>query len=484
MSRKLLGLLLAWAVAFLALGSWGNAWCEVLKHAVSEGPLTLKEIIRQNLPATVTIEVREGDQLKGSGSGFVLDRSGMIATCYHVIEELKQGSVRMHDGQLLPIRSVLAVDVANDLAILKVEGSSLVSVKLNPKRVNELGDEVVAIGSPSGLQGSISTGIVSSIRPRENAFWDLQYTAPTSLGSSGGALFNRYGEVIAVTKSLIASTGAQNLNFATPVEFLTVLQTKAQKQTLSFASLEASLEQAVKDYLEREPQNSRAQTYMAHRLLQRGEHKAALQLIGPVDATSEPEKVLVHAMAYFLQNETRSAITHFEMLSLSSVMKKKPKLYLYLAGLYLEQYRLTEAKSALERYNLLSDEKEALYYYSVGELALKYGLSEGDPRAQKAYFAKAIGFYEASEKVNPSFSIALYRKGLVQIVANDIRDAYATFKLLKTQDEKLARQLEASIQKYVEGHRRARSDYYKEVARQELVNSLYLFIDSIPILFY
>lgn len=147
-----------------------------------------------------------------------LHHFGAAVTNYHVIAHGKAGVVKFSDGTVLPIDGILAADKVRDLAVLRIQplnNKALGWLTLaNSDRI-EVGEEVVAIGNPLGLELSVSNGIVSGVRSDEKLGGKLlQITAPISHGSSGGPLFNMAGEVIGVTSMFIE--GGENLNFAIP----------------------------------------------------------------------------------------------------------------------------------------------------------------------------------------------------------------------------------------------------------------------------
>lgn len=159
--------------------------------------------------------VREWWMTIGDGDKF-LHYFGAVVTNYHVIAHGKAGVVKFSDGTVLPIDGILGADKVRDLAVLRIHPSKRLQLLTlgNSDRI-EVGEEVVAIGNPLGLELSVSNGIVSGVRSDEKLGGKfLQVTAPISNGSSGGPLFNRTGEVIGVTSMFIE--GGENLNFAIP----------------------------------------------------------------------------------------------------------------------------------------------------------------------------------------------------------------------------------------------------------------------------
>ncbi len=146
-------------------------------------------------------------------------------TNYHVIDGAASGKVVFNDGTTLTDIKVLGWDKEGDLAVIKVPGMALPAVTMGNSDTAQIGEAVVAIGSPLGLQNTVSTGIISA---RREGY--LQTTAPISHGSSGGALFNMMGQVIGITSAGIEE-GA-NLGFAIPINDVKSLTT-AQALTLA-----------------------------------------------------------------------------------------------------------------------------------------------------------------------------------------------------------------------------------------------------------
>jgi serine protease Do len=186
--------------------------------------MTTKEIVETAKPAIVRIEsdygkTPTGEPKLGVGTGFVVDASGLIATNLHVIQGTPKIEVTFLNGAKMPVRGIVAVDPDRDLAILRVDASELPALRLGDSDAVEAGDHVIAIGNPLGvLDYTVSDGLISSVRLVTDDLTILQISAPISEGSSGGPLFNNYGEVIGVA-TMIATTG-QNLNFGVPSKYL------------------------------------------------------------------------------------------------------------------------------------------------------------------------------------------------------------------------------------------------------------------------
>jgi S1-C subfamily serine protease len=163
---------------------------------------------------------------QGQGSGFILNKDGLILTNNHVISLNPQRvEVKLSNKHTYKAR-VLAVDKGHDLALLKIDNApDLVPATLASSQGLVVGQRVYAIGNPFGLQGTMTRGIISAIRsirgPEQNPIEDaIQTDASVNPGNSGGPLLNSRGEVIGIT-TMIASNGADQssgVGFAIPID--------------------------------------------------------------------------------------------------------------------------------------------------------------------------------------------------------------------------------------------------------------------------
>jgi hypothetical protein len=177
------------------------------------------EITKRVAPAVVLIKgtTDTGEIL---GTGFIISSDGKIATNLHVVETLKNGGVQLASGEKFDSFSILAFDSRKDIAIIKIPGFDLPTVALGNSNSVQVGEPVLAVGSPLGLQGTVTTGVVSSLRddPAGGGFKVLQTDASVNPGNSGGPLVNRQAEVIGIVTFKIR--GGENLNFAVPINYL------------------------------------------------------------------------------------------------------------------------------------------------------------------------------------------------------------------------------------------------------------------------
>lgn len=193
--------------------------------AAQPGPrtrLSTKDLVEKSKPAIVRIESKVVDGRTAVGTGFVVAPNGIIATNLHVIRDTQQLTVTLLDGKAYPVQRIVGIDPDRDLALVSIGKTGMPTLKLGNSDEVAAGDRVVAIGNPLGMfDYTVSDGLVSTVRPFKQNFNVLQISAPISEGSSGGPLFNQYGEVIAVAMGIWRE--GQNLNFGVPSNYLRAL---------------------------------------------------------------------------------------------------------------------------------------------------------------------------------------------------------------------------------------------------------------------
>lgn len=164
---------------------------------------------------SISVENKNGDLL--SGTGFFVDSSGVVATNFHVIQNAGRVTAKLSNGVTIYCKGVLTLDQKKDLALLQFSGKDFPALSLaSPENIKQ-GESIAIIGSPLGLEQTISNGIVSAKR-YEDEWEQIQFTAPISRGSSGSPVVDMQGNVIGVATFI--RTNGQSLNFATSVKHL------------------------------------------------------------------------------------------------------------------------------------------------------------------------------------------------------------------------------------------------------------------------
>ena len=180
-------------------------------------------------PGVVFVENDQNGQAAGSGSGFVIDTAGHVVTNEHVVENGSSFRVRFgENGDPIPAK-LLGADRSNDLAVLQIDpskvGDSLKPVQLGSSEGLKPGEPTVAIGSPFGLEGTVTSGIVSALDrtiQAPNGFsisGAIQTDAAINPGNSGGPLLDSQGRVIGVNSQIASQSGSNSgVGFAIPVD--------------------------------------------------------------------------------------------------------------------------------------------------------------------------------------------------------------------------------------------------------------------------
>lgn len=212
-------------------GSGGTAVAPASPSTASTGPSTvpapeitgvavdIPAVIRAVEPSVVTVFTESGSL----GSGVVYREDGTVVTNEHVVDGAEQVEIAFADGQRVPGR-VVAADAGTDLAVVQVDRTGLPAARFQTE-LPQVGELAIALGSPLGLEGTATAGIVSGLgreipgsAQQSTALVDLVQTdAPISPGNSGGALVDGQGDVIGINDAYIPpSAGAVSLGFAIP----------------------------------------------------------------------------------------------------------------------------------------------------------------------------------------------------------------------------------------------------------------------------
>lgn len=162
-----------------------------------------------------------------TGTGFIIEEDGLIATSWHVINDGRRITVELHDGTKLPATEVYAWDRRLDLALIRIKPDKpLKALKLGDSEKVIQGQRIVALGNPRGLKYSVVEGVISAIRDdvREGPLPMLQIAIPVEAGNSGGPIVDLQGNVLGIIT--LKSMVTENLGFATPVNGLHILLDK------------------------------------------------------------------------------------------------------------------------------------------------------------------------------------------------------------------------------------------------------------------
>jgi S1-C subfamily serine protease len=220
-------------------GCFGLVWLSLITGCASYPEKMLYtdahlvQVTRSVQRAVVKITTYDSEKNPvGMGSGFFVDKDGGLITNYHVLDGAYAADVKTYDGREYPIQGVLAYNKTADLIKVKIKipEKSVHQVEVTPD-VPEMAEQILVLGSPLGLDQTVSVGIVSAVREFPKIGKIFQMSAPASRGSSGSPVINMDGKVIGVV-SFIVEPG-QNLNFA--VAGQSVLDLKDEKTVMTLA---------------------------------------------------------------------------------------------------------------------------------------------------------------------------------------------------------------------------------------------------------
>ncbi len=187
-----------------------------LLDAYSQAVVNVVETVA---PAVVSLYGTEGDSRRGSGSGFIVTPDGYAITNSHVVNDRATLSAETYDGDRLRAE-LIGDDPATDLAVMRLASNDLPYAHLGDSEALRVGQLVIAMGNPLGLQSTVSTGVVSalgrSMRAKDGRLIEnvIQHAAPINPGNSGGPLVDSRGRVVGINTAILAFS--QGLGFAIP----------------------------------------------------------------------------------------------------------------------------------------------------------------------------------------------------------------------------------------------------------------------------
>jgi len=348
----------------------------LLLWLVSTGPIRaevdLTKLVDKIRPAVATIVVYNANrQVTGIGSGFFIDKSGHLITNYHVLDGSYAADVRTFDGKTYPIKLVVADDKSVDLVkvLVDIPRKKIKSIKLS-KNLPSIAEQILVVGSPMGLEHTVSEGIVSSIRKIPGVGKFFQMSAPISPGSSGSPVINLKGQVIGV--ATFQFVRGQNLNFAVAGE--SVLKLKATGPALAMSRWTFN--------------NSLEQPKLAEELCRQG-------------------------YSFSINGEDQKAIQFFRQ-----AIEKDPKNTMAWNGLGYCHVGLNNPQAAIKAYQqaIKTDPTDAALHFNLADYYIKLGRQQ-----------EAIDSFQQVISLNPSSEPAYFRLGVIYTQLNRLAEGQAAF---------------------------------------------------------
>jgi S1-C subfamily serine protease/cytochrome c-type biogenesis protein CcmH/NrfG len=379
---------------------------EPLKTAPTR--LDLTSLAKRTRPAVMLLMLygRTGKKI-GTGTGFLVSADGKMLTNYHVIEKAHKAWAKAENGAMFIVEGVLAKDAKNDLAVLKLKAKKMPFLTLAEGTKVEAGTRVVVIGSPLGLEGTLSEGIVSAVRntliPGQQL---LQISAAISPGSSGSPVLNARGIVIGIARGSLRQ--GQSLNFAVPAKharaLLASVQGTANPRRLGARALRS--ERIVVDPDLRAAINASAAGDVAELL------KRAEMLVRRYPKSSLAHFVLGKAFAD-LKSWNNAIASYKQAIRLKADFAEA---WLALGGTYSRMGRNTDAAAAYRKAVRLKPD----YVMAWRHLGTAYNkMNKG---------AEAIAAYREAVRLKPDHAIAWNHLGSIYYKMNKNAEAVAAWR--------------------------------------------------------
>jgi len=458
-----------------------------LPATICLGEENLPALIKRVEPSIIVLLTynKEGRSL-GQGTGFFITKDGDAITNYHVLKGASRAEAKTSDGKVYPVKKVVAEDEEGDLIRVSIDIPKEV---VHPLSVHpsfpEVGERIVVMGTPLGLEKTVSDGIVSAVREIPEFGKIIQVTAPISPGSSGSPVVNMNGEVVGVISFFLAP--GQNLNFAIPGERIArlspgdgkplsereeargeeILAAAGQFYSAGRSYLGAGdYEKALPYFAEAikiNPNSAEAYFQIGYCLAKLGRYPEAIEpyrranLIKPDDIDTLNNL----CVAYGLVGRYQEAIETCEQAI--RIKADLPEAHNNLGWTYHKLGRYPEAIEscrqairikpdfAFAHYNLgnnyiaLKKFDEAIESFKQA-IRIKFDYAEGHLNLGAAYnqtgrYDEAVESYKRAIQIKPGLAEAHLNLGMTYLRVGDRGSALEQYKILKDQDKELANRL-------------------------------------------
>jgi tetratricopeptide (TPR) repeat protein len=459
---------------------------------VLAGPLPatadLTKLVNQIRPAVVTVVVYDINQVVTNiGSGFFIDKYGHLITNYHVLDGRYAAEVRTADGNTYPIKLIVAENKAADLVkvLVDIPRKRIKWVK-TARDLPSIAEQILVVGSPMGLEQTVSEGIVSSIRIIPSVGEFFQMSAPISPGSSGSPVINLKGKVVGV--ATFQMLRGQNLNFAVSAKSVRKLKPVKAGMSLSLWTFNNSLNQPglaeklcnrgysfsingedqkalefFKEAIAKDPKNTMAWNGLGYCHVGMNNPAAAIKAYQQAIKTNPGDETLYFILGnyYVKLGQHREAINAY-----LQVIRMNPdfeEAHFKLGVVYSQLGRLNEGKNAFETVIRLNPDAVPAHF-NVGIAYAELGRYKDALKANQEVlridpeFAPAhlnigmvykrlgnadqeIDAYKRAIRIDPDFASAHYNLGVALLQTGDKAAALDEYRILKDLDKQSANQL-------------------------------------------
>ena len=464
----------------------------LLNWLVMTGPLTagteLTKLVNKIRPAVVTVVVYDiNQQVANIGSGFFIDKYGHLITNYHVLDGQYTAEVKTADGNTYPIKLIVADNKAIDLVkvLVDIPRKKFKWIK-TADSLPSIAEQILVVGSPMGLEQTVSEGIVSSIRKIPSVGEFFQMSAPISPGSSGSPVINLKGQVVGV--ATFQMVRGQNLNFAVSAKSVRKLKPVKAGMSMSLWTFNHSLHQPrlaeklcrqgysfsingedqkalefFKEAIAKDPKNTMAWNGLGYCHVGMNDPAAAIKAYQQAIKTNPDDETLYFILGnyYVKLGQPQEAIKTY-----LQVIKMKPdfeQAHFKLGVVYSQLGRLDESKSAFETLIRLNPDV-APAHFNVGIAYAQLGrytdalqanqeVLRIDPEFAPAHnnlgmvhkmlgnADREIEAYKRAIRIDPDFASAHYNLGVALLQTGDKVAALDEYRILKNLDKQSANQL-------------------------------------------
>ncbi|MGE5257357.1 MAG: tetratricopeptide repeat protein [Hyphomicrobiales bacterium] len=380
-TRHKRGMVAVTAWACLTVSVWGA-------QAAETGLIRLVKKIQPAVATVIAYDIERN--IENIGTGFFINSKGHLVTNFHVLAGRYAADVRTAEGKSYPVKAVIAENEAADLLKLEVNiPPAEVSWIPMEDRVPDIAERVVVVGSPMGLEQTVSEGIVSSVREIHPVGTVFQMSAPISPGSSGSPVVSMKGQVVGIATFQFVQ--GQNLNFAVTAGQIMALRKSDTAKTLSEWTFE---------HLGSKPKVAEALCQKGFSLSLNGENREALEHFKKATEADPQDPAAWSGLGscYAGLNDPEDAIAAYQQAIAANPKDESSHFHL---GMYFDKLgRLDEAIAAYRQAIALSPQFEAAYF-NLGLVLCRLG-----------HFDEGRQAFEAVTRINPEAAPAYYNAGI------------------------------------------------------------------------